>query len=141
MPIVTDKLAFYHCPRTGGTWVRTVFDELEIPYTIVGHQHDTPADCRVDGRLSFTIVRRVDEWLASWRALVDASPEWSWPVPDWMLNAKTRVEATTVMQRYHLRVAHVLSTENLRSGLQNLFKRVRMNVTVPDLPPVNQVSA
>lgn len=120
MPLVTDRHWFYHCPRTGGTWVRGVFDALGIAYRIEGYHHSTPADVPPQG-CAFTIAREPEAWLASWRALVDRNPHWAWPVPDWLLNAETVEDAETVMRRYSDGCEHVLHTETLRDDLQRLL--------------------
>ena len=136
MPLVTDTLAFYHLPRTGGTWVRTVFEQLDIDYEIVGNQHDTPEACPVENRVSFTVMRDYRDWIQSWTNLVESEPEWSWPVPRWLLNATTEFGAAFAFRQY-MNVDHILFLGTIRDDLQWLFGVVGIDKTVPDLEPVN----
>ena len=136
MPLVTSKFVFYHVPRTGGLWIRAVLDNLGIEYRYQGYAHDIPAKVPTR-KFSFTIRRYEPNWLVSWRKLVETNPKWSWPVPSWMLNAISVEDAQNVFARYACCNA-ILNTEDLQRGLQLVFDEVGLDMTVPDLPPVNE---
>ena len=137
MPLCTDHFSLYHCPRTGGTWVRAVFDALGIGYRVIGLHHSTPADVPLSG-FTFSIRRDLADWLRSWRTLVAGNPHWSWSVPQWLLKAKTVEDAEAVMDRFCEGVDFVCHTETLRADLQAVFDAVGLAETVPDLPPNNR---
>lgn len=75
MPRITANLAFYHPPKTGGTWVRQAVQQVTQWKGKVGSTHDTPGtvdkmrgtavDQGLEDRFRFTVVRDPRAWLAS----------------------------------------------------------------------------
>ena len=89
MPFVTDKLAFFHIPRTGGQWVRRAIKKHVPVFTAElmcrarlsrGAYHTARCsyeDDEILDRFSFTLVRDPAAWLSSWYTYVIGHPTWS----------------------------------------------------------------
>lgn len=76
MALITDKLIFVHVPRTGGHFVRSVINELRVPFYEDGdsalpniiqfHQPAHTVDKReMEFKFSFGFVRHPMTWLVS----------------------------------------------------------------------------
>jgi len=72
MPITTEKLCFFHMPRTGGTWVQRALEAALPPgVPFVWNHHFAITECDPetwDGRVTCTFVRQPFDWLRSWFA-------------------------------------------------------------------------
>lgn len=72
MPLVLhrEKLMFLHSAKTGGTWVRFVFQQLGIPSEDSGDQHANFASSQtlLPNYKRFTIIRNPFSWYASYWA-------------------------------------------------------------------------
>ena len=138
MPLVTEHFALYHCPRTGGTWVRAVLDALDIPHHLVGYAHSTPGEVPPRPHWhTVAIVRNPRTWFSSWRRLVKSDPQWSWPVQAFLLNVYSLDDAKFAMRHFSIGCDTILRTEYLREDLQKLFDARGVEKSVPDLLPVN----
>ena len=147
MPVTTERLAFYHIPRTGGTWVRNRmgrYDEkTPIKYKNDQWTHEPPIGPPLEGRTSFTIVRDPAKWMASWyRYLVQYEDQFKDRVYGPMMFAgcrrasfrdfigdylsKCEGSLTTLWFQFMDNVDVILRTELLEDGLSELFKAVGM---------------
>lgn len=80
MAIKTDRSIFFHIPKTGGIWVKTAMKAAGLRYSATSNvtgshpfnlkrAHATPdivVPRALDGRLSFTFVRRPVAWYRSY---------------------------------------------------------------------------
>jgi hypothetical protein len=72
MPLVIPdhRRVFLHVPKTGGTWVREVFNRIGVYTEERGHQHDNYEQSKELRRrfLRFTVLRNPWDWYASYWA-------------------------------------------------------------------------
>lgn len=70
MALLLPKSAFFHIPKTGGTWVRTALRRSGLTYQEIGAPHCVPAAIygQLGGRKTFTFVRHPAWWYRSWWA-------------------------------------------------------------------------
>jgi hypothetical protein len=66
--LVADSFVFFHCPRTGGNWVREVVRRMGFECSELGGVHSWPdqVSSEIGERYSFTLHREPLDWLRSW---------------------------------------------------------------------------
>ena len=153
MPILTDRLEFYHVPRTGGSWLAKRLarwhKRIPIGFHKVGESHDMPLAKRDEEaeRVRFTITREPFEWLKSWyRCKLAAHLDkrtWCGGVPHGLMFSDCPLDegfrtylqfylaahpgrASSIWLTYMERTDVWLRTDRLTEGLKELFAHVDM---------------
>lgn len=75
MPVLTDRLAYLHIPKTGGTWIMKALESVGIEFRREKPQHGT-LQGNFENRFIYTQVRCPITWLASAYCFVCASRSW-----------------------------------------------------------------
>lgn len=129
MALVGKKFAFFHMPRTGGTWVRHALRAADLTCEEVGPSHCLPSDIPyTPGKLRFTILRDPDDWLKSWQRLLSTQREHlSEGIPDVLLAANLATRLAEVYALYRNDVDLVLSTEFLGTELPRFLDDLEYN--------------
>ncbi len=168
MPLLTDRLEFYHVPRTGGTWTARRFGRWHKRTPIglhkVGESHDIPLAARdaEAERVRFTIAREPWEWFKSWyRLLTNAkamSLAFTGGVPHGLMFHECPLDegfemylrfylasmpgrASSIWLAYMDQTDVWLRTDRLTDGLFELFARVGMDeFKAGDLAPSRGVN-
>lgn len=119
MALVGEKFAFFHMPRTGGTWVRHALRIADPACEEIGPSHCLPGDIRyTPGKLRFTVLRDPADWLASWQRLLATQREHlSEGIPDVFLANDLADRVAEVYGYYRQDVDLVLATEFLDTEL------------------------
>lgn len=126
MALVGEKFAFFHMPRTGGTWVRHALRIADPTCEEVGASHCPPSEVPcTPGKLRFTVLRECAQWLASWQQLLDICKEELNPgIPDILFVEDRARRLTEIHECYSAGVDLVLSTDVLDTELPRLLRRL-----------------
>ncbi len=115
MALVGKRFAFFHMPRTGGTWVRHALRIADPSANEIGAPHCMPGDVlETPGKVRFTVFREPLAWLASWQRLLAAQRDHlSAGIPDVLLGEDVGCRLREIHMRYRAHVDCVLGTEFL----------------------------
>lgn len=65
--LINETKVFYHIPRTGGNYVRSVIRAIGVNTREVHHPHSNIVDnIQLSGLESFTVIRHPMDWYKSW---------------------------------------------------------------------------
>ena len=159
---IDANVLFIHIPKTGGTWVERAAQQANLRIVRVPerttrklHKHLTRDRYGYDGALSWTVVRRPDEWYVSWyryalardwpayRELVDhpqscladcAAPSFEQFIERCL--SKHRGYLSAMYAKYTAGVDFIGATENLPSDFRRMLEP-RLSLPALDPTPVH----
>lgn len=153
MALAFDNKIFFHLPKTGGNYTRSVLECMCKNHFEVGHPHCGPIDIyhQIGKAETFCIVRHPLNWYESLyrffrRKRVPPSPQ----TPGFIVATANEVHraatfeeyvntimdnywfgyATAIYSRYVPYVDHILHTENLTHELKNLLNRWKYSTKI-----------
>jgi hypothetical protein len=157
--IISNKLLFIHVPKTGGTYVRELINNIGIPNYETGrfeeHDHKGINDLqKYDHLKSFGIIRKPFDWTISrwkWGMFTEFSAKvkggtsakhhwmadvWSDDINEFLFNTINKRKGIAEETMYNMlqigmpnQVDYILKLENLKDDLSNLFK-LHLNIDI-----------
>jgi len=137
--ITTDNLAFAHFPKTGGTWVRKVFEKIPhkeihgnhfpiMPINSINSIEDSLnfsiSKCKLENKFIFSFKRNPQTWYPSMYCHKKATNPKRWEDVSYVKFLNTAIEIDTFnrLQRAFEDISNFIGTqENLKNDLKKVF--------------------
>lgn len=137
MALIGENFAFFHMPRTGGTYVRHALRIADPEAVEVWPGHCFPSDIPdTPGKLRITILREPEDWARSWKWLrEDQQAQLSKGIPKIFLEEDLRV--SDIQEHYTKGVDEILWTHDIDVQLPSLLTKLGFDAekVISSIPP------